>query len=96
MYLSKTITGNKTELVPHYGEWNDYSTYKFENIKLDNLLDITSPEVMRKLAVDKNLLTKIIEIPKGTPDDVANKIWTIMYEFPNEIASWAKKMDTMA
>ncbi len=79
MYLSKTVTGNETEMVPHYGAWTDYSTYTFSNIQVDNLLDLTDPNLRNLIGVDFDMLTKV----------TTNK--DEMYEFTNVIASWARK-----
>lgn len=85
MYLSKTVTGNQTELVPHYGTWNDFSTYKFENIQVNNLLDITDDVVRQQLGTDFQQLVKISNDPNS---QVAK---SIMYEYTNEIAHWARQ-----
>jgi hypothetical protein len=85
MYLSKTVTGNQTELVPHYGAWNDFSTYKYENIQVDNLLDITNDAVRQQLGTEFQQLVKISTDPNS---QVAK---SIMYEYTNEIANWARK-----
>ncbi|TRX33235.1 hypothetical protein FNW52_15870 [Flavobacterium sp. ZT3R18] len=79
MYLSKTEAGNKRELVPHYGGWSEFSTYKYSNVKAANLLDLTDDVVRRQLATQFDDLTKVL-------DDKAE-----MYEFTNELASWARK-----
>lgn len=79
MYLSKTVTGNQTELVPHYGAWNDFSTYKYTNVQADNLLDLTDDVVRQQLGTEFEQLTKVL-------DDKA-----VMYEFTNELAKWARQ-----
>jgi len=79
MYLSKTLTGNQTELVPHYGKWTDFSTYKFDNVKAENLLDLTDDLTRQMLGTEFNQLTKVL--------DDKNE----MYEFTNVIASWARQ-----
>lgn len=84
MYLSKNISGNQTELSA-YGQWTDFSTYKFENVKIDNLLDLTDDVVRQQLGTQFDDLVK--NIVKTNPDDA--KI--INYEFTNEIALWARQ-----
>ena len=79
MYLSETLSGNQTELVPHYGQWTDFSTYKFENIKADNLLDLTDDLVRQKLGTQFDDLVKTL----GTQKD--------NYDIPNTLASWARE-----
>ncbi len=79
MYLSKTVAGNQTELVPHYGVWNDFSTYKYVNIQVDNLLDLTDDAIRLQLGTEFQQLTKVL-------DDKAD-----MYEFTNELAEWARQ-----
>ena len=79
MYLSKTITENQTELVPHYGEWNDFTTYKYTNVQADNLLDLTDDVVRQQLGTEFEQLTKVLD-DKG-----------VMYEFTNELAKWARQ-----
>jgi hypothetical protein len=79
MYVSKTLTGNQTELVPHYGAWTDYSTYKYSNVQADNLLDLTDDLIRQQLGTEFGQLTKVL-------DDKA-----IMYEFTNELAKWARQ-----
>jgi RES domain-containing protein len=79
MYLSKTLAGNQTELVPHYGEWSDFSIYKYSNIQADNLLDLTNDAILQQLGLEFDQLTKVLEDK------------TIMYEFTNELAKWAKQ-----
>ncbi|MDR0661369.1 MAG: hypothetical protein LBG19_11415 [Prevotellaceae bacterium] len=79
MYLSKTLPGNKTELVPHYGRWDEYNTYKFDNVSIGNLLDLTDDAVRQKVGVNLDAITKITE----TEID--------MYDIPNTIAEWARK-----
>jgi hypothetical protein len=84
MYLNKTVSGNQTELSA-YGQWADYSTYKFENIKVDNLLDLTDDVVRQQLGTQFDDLVK--NVVTLNPDDAK----LINYEFTNEIASWARK-----
>lgn len=79
MYFSKTIMGNKTEIVPHYGVWEAFSTYKFSSIQIDNLLDLTNEAIRLKLGVEYEQLVKVLD----------NK--SEMYEFTNELASWARQ-----
>lgn len=79
MYLSKTLTGNQTELVPHYGAWNDFSTYKYTSVQADNLLDLTDDVIRQQLGSEFEQLTKVL-------DDKA-----VMYEFTNELAKWARQ-----
>jgi RES domain-containing protein len=79
MYLSKTITGNKTELVPYYGTWEDFSTYEYAGIQADNLLDLTDDIIRRQLGTEFEQLTMVLD----------NK--AEMYEFTNELAKWARQ-----
>ncbi|MFO0322473.1 MAG: hypothetical protein ACK504_08595 [Bacteroidota bacterium] len=79
MYLSKTIIGNQTELVPHYGTWSSFSTYKFSNVQLDNLLDLTDDVIREQLATEFSQLVKISNSKSE------------MYEFTNELAIWARQ-----
>jgi hypothetical protein len=78
MYLSKDISGNKTEIT-HYGNWEDYNTYKFSNVEVTNLLDLTDDAVRKQLKVDFNQLVKTT----GEKEEI--------YEFTNVLASWARE-----
>jgi hypothetical protein len=77
MYLSQTIKGNETEIT-HYGNWLDFNTYRFPDVELTKLLDLTSPEILKKLKTLKEQLLLT---------DGSNNI---IYEFTNELASWAR------
>jgi hypothetical protein len=85
MYLSKKLSENQTELVPHYGAWNDFSTYKYESIQVNNLLDITDDVVRQQLGTEFQQLVKISDDPNS---QVAK---SIMYEYTNEIGKWARQ-----
>jgi len=91
LYLSKTLSGNQKELVPHYGEWKDYSTYKFEDVQVDNLLDLTNAAVYKKLAVNKDMLTKIVDLPINPTPNQIEDAKNAMYTFTNEVAEWARR-----
>ncbi|WP_421892916.1 hypothetical protein [Marinoscillum sp.] len=90
MYLSKEVSGNKTELVPHYGQWTEFNTYLFADVEVDNLLNLTDDAICQKLGIEFEQLTKVIEIPDNLPLDEISKIKHEMYEFTNIIASWAR------
>ena len=78
MYLSKTVSGNKTEIT-HYGEWTDYNTYNFPNVKVDNLLDLTDDAIRKKLGTQFDDLVKTV----GDREDI--------YDITNVLASWARQ-----
>ena len=78
MYLSKTALGNQTEIT-HYGNWLDYNTYEFENVQLDNLLDLSDDVVRQKLGTQFDDLVRTV----GDKDDI--------YEMTNVLASWARQ-----
>ncbi len=79
LYLSKTLRGNKEEIAA-YGAWENYSAYKFPNVDLSNFLDLTDSNVINALRVSREQLIKVD--PNGDK--------SIMYEFTNEIAAWAR------
>ncbi|MCB6232138.1 hypothetical protein LIS90_12875 [Flavobacterium psychrophilum] len=91
MYLSKTVTGNQTELVPHYGEWNIYNTYKFSDVQATNLLDLTDDIVRQQLGTEFEQLTKVFDIPFNATNTESNILKTKMYEFTNELSKWARQ-----
>lgn len=91
MYLSKTETGNQTELVPHYGEWNIYNTYKFSDVQSTNLLDITDDAVRQQLGTQFEQLTKVFDISFNATNIESNILKAKMYEFTNEISKWARQ-----
>ncbi len=78
MYLSKTVTGNQTELSA-YGQWTDFSTYKFENVQATNLLDLTDDAVRQQLGTQFDDLVRTLGSKKDN------------YDITNEIASWARQ-----
>jgi hypothetical protein len=84
MYLSKTLPGNKTELSTS-GEWKDFSTYRFENIKADNLLDLTDDAVRQKLGTQFDDLTRVYVEATDELTKLKN------YEMTNVIAKWARQ-----
>ena len=77
MYFSKALEGNKIEIT-HYGDWLDFSTYRFANVSLDNLLDLTNAAVREQLKV---LKPQLLLVEGGN---------NVAYEFTNEVASWAR------
>ena len=79
LYFSRNTIENQVELVPHYGQWTDYNTFVFENIKVENLLDLTDDTVIQKLGTDFDKLTKVLNSKEE------------MYEFTNVIAYWARQ-----
>jgi hypothetical protein len=85
MYLSKTINGNKTEVLSYVNDWKKWNTYEFKNIKADNLLDLTDDVVRQKLRTQYDDLVR--DVVKTSSDD--SKI--INYEMTNVIASWARQ-----
>ncbi|RZS93565.1 fibronectin type III domain-containing protein [Aquimarina brevivitae] len=80
LYLSETLAGNKQEIAA-YGAWDDFNQYRFTNINLTNFLDLTNENVLNKLKVSREQLLLL--------DASGDK--SIMYEFTNVIASWARQ-----
>ena len=77
MYYSETFNGNQTEM-SHYGDWNSYSTYEFNNVQIDNILDLTDDIIIKQLGTEFNQLI----LSTGSK--------TEMYEFTNVIGTWAR------
>lgn len=84
LYFSKTLPGNQTELVPHYGNWTDFSTYKFENVQAINLLDLSDDFVRQQLGTQLDDLIRIIDDGTGNLDKA------ISYEMTNVLSKWAR------
>jgi len=91
MYLSETLDGNKTELVPHYGQWTDFSTYEYADIQADNLLDLTDDMVRQQLGTSFEQLTVVFEISKTASAAEAAALRSKMYGITNGIAKWARQ-----
>lgn len=85
MYLSKTISGNKTEVLSYVNDWKKWNTYEFKNIKADNLLDLTDDLVVKKLGTQYDDLVRDVVKPN------ANDAKKINYEMTNILASWARQ-----
>lgn len=77
MYYSKTLTGNQTEMSV-YGDWNSYSTYEFNNVQINNMLDLTDPSIIEQLGSEFNKLV----LTTGTKPE--------MHKFTNVIGTWAR------
>jgi len=77
MYYSKTLVGNQTEMSV-YGDWNAYSTYEFNNVQINNMLDLTDPSTIEQLGSEFNKLV----ITTGTKSE--------MYEFTNVLSTWVR------
>ena len=90
LYFSKTLEGNKTEMLP-YGPWQSFNTYEFENITLDNLLDLTNGDIIERLGVTKEDLIASVNSESFDKSEIAtNQDKTYNYEFTNVIGSWAR------
>jgi hypothetical protein len=86
MYLSKTIEGNKTEVLSYINDSKKWNTYEFKNVKVNNLLDLTDDAVRQKLGTQYDDLVK--DIVNVENQDIAK---AENYEFTNTLASWARK-----
>jgi RES domain-containing protein len=76
LYLSKTKSGNITE-ISHYDDITNYKTYKYSNVKIGKMLDLTDDVVRKQLGVDFGLLTRT----SNNLDEA--------YEFTHKIGTWA-------
>lgn len=84
MYLSKNVSGNRIEIT-HYGEWLDFNTYEFKNVKLENILDLSDDVVRQKRGTQLDDLVRTIS--KVDLDEAK----LINYDVTNVLASWARK-----
>ena len=84
MYLSETISGNKTEVSHYISDWKQWNTYEFQGVTASNLLDLADDAVRKQLGTQFEDLVRTVDAPD--PDDA--KI--INYEMTNVIASWAR------
>lgn len=85
LYCSQTLSGNQTEIT-HYGNWQDFHTYEYTNVNLDNLLDLTNPVVRQEIGVDFELLTRTQFT--GFENEIIDKEFN--YEFTNVLGTWIR------
>jgi hypothetical protein len=87
LYFGEALAGNKTE-ISHYGDWEKaYQVWQWDNITIDNLLDLTDSKNLETLGVTLELLntgidSKYDKAPEG--DKMYN------YEFTNSLSTWAR------
>jgi hypothetical protein len=87
LYFGETTDGNKTE-ISYYGDWEKgYQVWQWDNIQIDNLLDLTDTKNLEILGVTLQLLNTGIDSKYERPE--SDK--TYNYEFTNSISTWARK-----
>ena len=88
LYCSETLNGNKTEIMFYADkngqQWKDYFTYEFNNVHVENMLDLMDKTVLQKLAITDADLKRIKELVDINDEKLAN------YEFTNVLGTWAR------
>jgi len=74
-YVSQTNTGNITEMGFTNGVPTNYKRYRYDNVSIDNMLDLTDDVVRQQLGVTEEMIKKLGE---GK------------YEYTHILGTWAK------
>jgi hypothetical protein len=94
LYFSQTIEGNKTEM-SFYGDWEkSYQVWQWDNIEIDNLLDLTDANNLEILGLTLELLNTGINSKydqAGENNQAREKDKIYNYEFTNSVSTWANK-----
>ncbi len=86
LYFSQTLEGNKTE-ISYYGNWEkSYQVWEWENIEIDNLLDLTNTSNLEILGLTLELLNTGLD---SKYDRAPENDKTFNYEFTNSVSTWA-------
>ncbi len=86
LYFSQTLDGNETE-ISYYGDWKkSYQVWQFDNIEIDNLLDLTDSSNLEILGLTLELLNTGLD---SKYDRAPENDKTYNYEFTNSVSTWA-------
>ena len=86
LYFSQTLDGNETE-ISYYGDWKkSYQVWQFDNVEMDNLLDLTDSSNLEILGLTLELLNTGLD---SKYDRAPENDKTFNYEFTNSVSTWA-------